>query len=67
MSVRVSVRISARLSGSVIPIYGHMTMYYTHIWSYDRVLYPYMVIRPCIICVRISARLSVILATGLGL
>ena len=27
----------------------HMTMYYTHIWSYDHVLYPYMAIWPYII------------------
>ena len=29
----------------IIPIYGHMTMRYAHIWSYDHALYPYMVIR----------------------
>ena len=28
----------------VMPIYGHMTMRYAHIWSYGHVLCPYMVI-----------------------
>ena len=43
-SARVRVRVSPRSGESVscvipwvIPIYGHMTMYYTHIWSYGRV------------------------------
>ena len=26
-----------------VPIYGHMTMNCTHMWPYDHVLYPYMV------------------------
>ena len=27
-----------------VPIYGHMAMRYTHIWSYGHALHPYMVI-----------------------
>ena len=28
------------LYSCIVPIYGHMTMYYAHTWSYDHVLYP---------------------------
>ena len=36
--------VSCRARASLI--YGHMIMWYTHIWSYDHELCPYMVIRP---------------------
>ena len=58
--VRVAFGVGVRLSiipssDHIIPIYGHMIMHYTHIWSYD----PIMPIMGCL-----GVRLSMVRVTG---
>ena len=38
----------------VIPIYGHMTMCYTHIWSYDHVLMSLGQVMVAVLCARMG-------------